>query len=104
MKAYFIYKDGKLVGHPVGYTTAEGAKKSLVGSEDWHRELKKYDKWHAHKENPPQELIDMKMYEWSEYTDCWLFERKVWSTKVWNEYVKKHYQFLEKEYEIIVKD
>ena len=37
MKAFFIYKDGKLVGNPIGYTTKNGALKSLVDTIDWHK-------------------------------------------------------------------
>ena len=42
MKAFFIFKDGKLVGNPIGYTTIQGAQKSLVGCEDWTKLLAPY--------------------------------------------------------------
>lgn len=103
MKAFFIYRDGKKYGSPIGYTTEKGAKKSLVGCEDWYREMMKYYKWHAKTATPPQELIDMKMYEWSEYVNCWLFDRSVWSRKIWTPYMKEHYQIIEQDYNINVK-
>lgn len=103
MKAYFLFKDGELIGSPIGYTTDKGARKSLVGSEDWCNELFKYDR-EAIRANPPQELIDMGMYEWSEYTNSYLFNREVWSRKIWNKYFNEHYKIIEKEFDIVFKD
>ena len=36
MKAFFIFKDGKVIGNPIGYTTEKGAINSLVGSKEWY--------------------------------------------------------------------
>lgn len=98
-KAIFIYRDGKLVGNATGYTTEKGARKSLVGCGDWYKVMKPYETYYE-KDDIPVEYKDMGIYEWSEYTNCWIFRREVWSRKVWNEYVKKHYRFVEKEYNI----
>jgi hypothetical protein len=103
MKAFFIFKDGELVGSPIGYTTEKGARKSLVGSEDWCDELYKYDYANACP-NAPQELIDMGLYEWSEYTNSYLFNREAWSRKIWNKYFNEHYKIIEKEFDIVFKD
>ena len=101
MKAYFIYRDGKSYGSPVGYTTEKGAKKSLVGSEDWHRELHKYDLGYA-VENPPQESIDLGIYVWYQPNNYYVFKREVWSRKIWQKYLKEHYEIKEQEFEINV--
>ena len=42
MKAFFIYRDGKPYGSPTGYTTEKGAKKSLVGCQDWYKVMRPY--------------------------------------------------------------
>ena len=97
MKAFFIYRDGKPFGSPTGYTTKAGARKSLVGCDDWYKLLIPYE---SDYKNPSKEMIDSGIYEWSEYG--WLFERSVWSRKVWTPYVKEHYEIVEKEYNINV--
>lgn len=103
MKAYFIFKDGELVGSPVGYTSIKGAKKSLVGSEDYCNELHKYDYANA-EVSAPQELIDMGMYVWENSINLYLFNREVWSRKIWNKYLDEHYKIIEKEFDIVFKD
>ena len=102
MKHWFIYRDGKLVGNPIGYTTLRGAKKSLVGCEDWYKAMRPYKSVFADADIPEREWIDMGIYVWSPYTKSYLFKREVWSRKVWNEYLKKHYEFIEKEYRVDV--
>lgn len=105
MKAFFIFRDGELFGSPIGYTTETGAKKALVGCEDWHRILSEYEFTNATftKDNPPpQELIDM--WEYSDYCETYLFKRDVWSKKYWQPYLKEHYKIIEKEFDIIFKD
>lgn len=99
MKAIFIYRDGKLFGSPGGYTTEKGARKSLVGCEDWYRELRPYTMLNASKDLS-KEMKTTGFYEWSDYTHCWLFKREKWSRKIWNDYVKKHYNFVEEDFEI----
>ena len=101
-KAIFIYRDGELVGNATGYTTEKGARKSLVGCRDWYNVMKPYKTFYKEDEIP-QEYKDMGIYEWSKYTNSWLFKREVRSRKVWNEYVKKHYQFVEKDFNIDIK-
>lgn len=105
MKAFFIFRDGELYGNPTGYTTEKGAKKSLVGCEDWHNILQEYTEKHFTKECPPnQDFIDCNMYEYSEYTESYIFNREVWSRKFWNRYVKEHYKIIEKEFDIVFKN
>ena len=103
MKAFFIFRDGKLFGNSIGYTTEKGARKALVGCEDWYRELRKYDLGNGLQE-VPQESIDMGFYEWADCVNCYLFNREVWSRKIWTPYVKEHYQIIEKEFDIVFKD
>ena len=103
MKAFFIFKDSELVGSPVGYTSIKGAKKSLVGTEDYCNELHKYDYANA-QESAPQELIDMGMYVWYSSINAYLFNREVWSRKIWNKYFNEHYKIIEKEFDIVFKD
>lgn len=99
MKAYFIYRDGKPFGSIIGYTTEKGARRALVGCEDWNRELRKYDLGNGHKE-VPQESIDLGFYEWHECVQCYLFRRDIWSRKIWQKYLKEHYEIKEKEFDI----
>lgn len=103
MKAFFIFKDGELVGSPIGYTSDKGAKKSLVGSEDYCNVLHKYDFANAC-EKAPQELIDMGLYEWYSSINLYLFNRDVWTRKIWNKYFNEHYKIIEKEFDIVFKD
>lgn len=102
MKAIFIFRDGELIGNPIGYTTVKGAKKSLVGCEDWYKQLRKYNPTIIGYNNLPEDLTGI--YRWSEVCNSWFFEREKWSIKVWNTYVNEHYQFVEKEFDIIFKD
>ena len=103
MKAFFIFKDGELVGSPIGYTTDKGAKKSLVGTDDYMDMLHKYDYANA-EESAPQELIDMGMYVWYSSINVYLFNRDVWTRKIWNKYLDEHYKIIEKEFDIVFKD
>ena len=103
MKAFFLFKDGNLVGSPLGYTTKVGAKKSLVGTEDWQEVLNKYDIGNGRK-SVPQELIDMGLYEWGTYSNSYIFNRDAWSRKIWSKYFDEHYKIEEKEFEIVFKD
>lgn len=102
MKAFFIYRDGKPFGNPTGYTTEKGAKKSLVGCEDWYRLLIPYQQLNAKKEIS-DEMKEIGFFEWSNYSECWLFNRAKWSRAIWTPYVKKHYEIVEKDYNIDVK-
>lgn len=104
MKAIFIYKDGELFGSPIGYTTVKGAQKALVGTEDWYKCLRKYNELIYGKNGLTTEQEALGIYKWSEVCNQWMLQRELWSRKIWNEYVKEHYQFLEKEYEIVIKD
>ena len=101
-KAFFIYRNGKPCGNPTGYTTEKGAKKSLVGCDDWYRLLKKYE--YISDEEITDEMKECGMYYWSEYVNEWMLDRKVWSRKIWAPYVKEHYQIIEQDYNIKVKN
>ena len=104
MKAIFIFKDDKLVGNPIGYTTIEGAKKSLVGSDDWYKQLNRY-KSRKKEEELTEEEKTSGLWKKANFTDnLWLFQREAWSRKIWNQFVKKHYKFIEKEFDIVFKD
>jgi hypothetical protein len=103
MKAYFIYRDGEKFGNLTGYTTEKGARKALVGCEDWYKVMRPYKPVFTDADIPQREWIDMGIYVWSDYKKCYLFKREVWSRKVWNKYVKEHYQFIEQDYEIDIK-
>jgi len=103
MKAFFIFKDGKLVGNPIGYTTTQGAQKSLVGCEDWAKLLAPYSECNA-KKDIPQEMIDSGIFRRSYDGECWLLEREKWTRKVWTPYLKEHYKIIEKEFDIVFKD
>ena len=65
MKAFFIYRDGKPYGSPTGYTTEKGAKKSLVGCQDWYKVMRPYRSVFK-KGEIPEEWVTMGIYEWSE--------------------------------------
>ena len=41
---------------------------------------------------------------WMFYERIWLFQRDKWTRKIWTPYVKEHYKFVEKEFDIIFKD
>lgn len=98
MKKWFIFKDGKPYGNEVGYTTEKGARKSLVGCAEWINELAKYP--YYEKDAIPEDIKNLGIYEWGEYVNCWLLDRRKWSIKVWNPYVKEHYEFKEMECKI----
>lgn len=104
MKAFFIFKDGELFGSPIGYTTRNGALKSLVDSEDWHKMLKPYDKNIKGYENITEEQNKLGFWKYYQGGDCWLFQRDIWSRKIWTPYVKEHYKIIEKEFDIVFKD
>lgn len=101
MKAFFIYRDGKKFGNPTGYTTEKGARKSLVGCEDWYKLLMPFQLSNAKEElNPKMKATGV--FKWSEYVNCWLLDRNLWSRKIWAPYVKEHYQIIEQEYNVEV--
>ena len=104
MKAFFIFKDGKLVGSPIGYTTEKGALKSRVGCEDWYKTLRPYDKHIYGLENISKEQSKLGLWKYYSTTDHWLFQREIWSRKIWTPYVKEHYKIIEKEFDIVFKD
>lgn len=104
MKAFFIFKDGKLVGNPIGYTTTQGAQKSLVGCEDWHNLLMPYQSKKKDEELTEEEKKSG-IWKKATFTDnLWLFQREVWSRKIWTPYLKEHYKIIEKEFDIVFKD
>ena len=76
MKAFFIFRDGKLVGSPIGYTTEKGALKSLVGCEDWYKMLRPYDKHIYGLENISAEQSKLGLWKYYSTTDHWLFQPK----------------------------
>ena len=103
MKAFFIYKDGELVGNPIGYTTKNGALKSLVDTTDWYKCKDPYNHFYLN-EDMPEEYKTNGLYEQTHDKRGWLFKRENWSRKIWTPYVKEHYNIVEKEFEIVFKD
>lgn len=103
-KAFFIYRDGKKYGSPTGYTTEKGAKKSLVGCDDWHRLLTPYKVLNGTKEDISEEMKATGVFVWNKYINCWRLDRKVWSRKIWAPYVKEHYKIVEQGYNIEIKN
>lgn len=100
MKAFFIYKDGGIVGSQVGYTTRKGALKSLVGSVDWYKELRKYEYKQPHEitdEDKAEGIFKQNPID----VGSWCFCREAWSRKIWGKYVEEHYEIVEKEFDIV---
>lgn len=104
MKAIFIFKDGKLIGNPIGYTTIKGAQKSLIGSDDWYEQIKDYQSNRKEEELTEEEKTSGIWKKATFNDNLWLFQREVWSRKIWNQFVKEHYKFIEKEFDIVFKD
>lgn len=70
MKAFFVFRDGELVGSPIGYTTEMGALKSLVGCEDWYKLLWPYDRNIKGYANITAEQEKLGLWKYHENTDC----------------------------------
>ena len=97
MKAFFIFKDGKVVGSQIGYTTEKGAINSLVGSKEWHEQLSKYNKGNGNiNESDLNEF-----YEFNPNINAYLFNRTKWSKKIWQQFVKENFEIIEKEFNIV---
>ena len=103
MKAWFIFKDGNLIGNPIGYTTEKGARKSLEGCEDWHNCRKKYNHFYKN-EDIPEDYKTNGMYEEMFDKSGWLLKNNVWEKKIWKPFVQENYQIVEKEFEIVFKE
>lgn len=107
MKAFFVYKDGELIikpENPIGYTTLSGAKNSLKGCKDWYNLLHRYDKNYMGVDSLTEEQKELGLWKYYEPINTWIFQRELWTKKIWNKYVEEHYQFIEKEFEIVFKD
>lgn len=99
MKAWFIFKDNALVGYPLGYTTAAGARKSLVGSKDWYAMKRKYGGGHMYSKPSDDKIA---YYDYKD--DMWLFNQEKWSKEIWAKYIEDHYKIVEKEFDIVFRD
>ena len=62
MKAFFIFRDGELVGNPIGYTTEKGALKSLDKSIDRFNLRKNYKHFYSNEEVPEEYKTNGKEY------------------------------------------
>ena len=97
MKAFFIFKDGEVVGSQIGYTTEKGAIISLIGSKEWHEQLSKYYKGNGNiNESDLNEF-----YEFKPNINAYLFNQVKWSNKIWKPFVKENFEIIEKEFNIV---
>lgn len=103
MKAFFIYRDGVLTGNPIGYTTENGAIKSLVGCEDWHKCRNNYRHFYSN-EDMPEEYKTNGLYKEMFDKSGWLLNNGKWSKVIWTPYLKEHYNIVEKEFDIVFKE
>lgn len=101
MKAWFIFYDGVLVGNPIGYTTAKGARKSLVGSKTWYAVLRQYGGGHMTSKPSADQIA---CFDYDDEDNMWIFNRERWTRDVWSKYVEDHYKIVEKEFDIIFRD
>lgn len=119
MKAWFVMKDGEVVGNPLGYKNERTAKKYIHDCDDHS------DKWFEYSqvtygkyngaEDIPEELKEsgILVYQYSMpsffgmhplLSEGWYVSYHVWEKNVWRPYVKEHYEIREREYEIVFKD
>lgn len=103
MKAWFIFKDGNVIGNPVGYTTEKGARKSLEGCEDWYNCRKNYRHFYEN-EDIPDDYKTNGMYEEMFDKSGWLLKNNIWNKKIWEPFVQENYQIVEKEFDIVFKE
>lgn len=101
MKAWFVFRDGVVYGSQVGYSTREGAVKSLRFNDDYNKLIKSYGDYLR---NDPPEKNKEFYFKYDTDDPYWHLNRTKWSKKIWQKYVKDHYKILEKEFEIVFKN
>ena len=101
MKAWFIFKDGNMIGYPVGYTTKKRAFKSLEKTDDWKKLREDY----------PDFILNEDISNTQKNSGCYInigtgyvFNSKVWNEKIWEPFVQENYQIVEKEFDIVFKE
>ena len=101
MKAWFIFKDGNLIGYPVGYATKKRAFKSLEKTDDWKKLREDY----------PVFILYENISNTQKNSGCYIntgtgyfFNSKVWNEKIWEPFVQENYQIVEKEFDIVFKE
>lgn len=101
MKAWFIFKDGNIIGYPVGYTTKKRAFKSLEKTDDWKKLREDY----------PDFISNENITNKQKNSGCYIntgtgyfFNSKVWNEKIWEPFVQENYQIVEKEFDIVFKE
>ena len=114
MKAWFVMKDGEVVGNPLGYKSERSAKKYIYNCDDrsdkWFEYSQvKYGKYYG-AEDIPEDLKESGIFAYLHSTigslgkPRWFVSYPVWEKNVWKPYVKEHYEIREREYEIVFKD
>lgn len=101
MKAWFIFKDGKLIGYPVGYASKKRALNSLKKTDDWTKLREDYPDFISN------ENISNKQKNSGFYINIgtgYIFNNKVWYEKIWEPFVQENYQIVEKEFDIVFKE
>ncbi len=106
MKAYFIFKDGELVGSPIGYTTCAGAQEYLRVSVEYQDLVRKYYRGTIIKPDHPEfeKLVDLGVYKYNKCLQSYCWSKAVWSKKFWQPYFQEHFKIEEKEFEIVFKN
>lgn len=107
MKAYFIFKDGELVGSPIGYKTEDEAQIDIDKSDEYKELYKKYkilDSGFIGDNNPFfEKCLGTGCYRFNPKLGWYQFDKEIWKNKIWIPYVNEHFKIIEKEFEIIFK-
>jgi hypothetical protein len=118
MKAWFVMKDGEVVGNPLGYKSERSAKKYIYNCDD------RSDKWFEYSqvtygkyygaEDIPEGLKESGIFAYQYSMPSfmgltptrggWFVSYPVWEKNVWKPYVQEHYEIREREYEIVFKN
>jgi hypothetical protein len=119
MKAWFVMKDGEVVGNPLGYKDERRAKNYIDYCDDhsdkWFEYSQvKYGKYNGAKEIP-EELKESRIFVHQcslpsffgmhpLLSEGWYVSYPFWEMNVWEPYAKEHYEVREREYEIVFKN
>ena len=117
MKKWFVMKDGKVVGNPLGYKSEKIAKQYIHDCEDraekWFEYSQvKYGKYNG-AEDLPEELKESGIFAYrysltgsigKPTTEGWFVSYPAWEKNVWKPYVKEHYEVRERNYRIVFDD
>ena len=103
MKAWFIIKNGEIIGNPTGYETEKKARKGAEKTKDYKKLTKKYPLL-INKEKLIDELKNSKVYQKGCSKDWYVLIHEKWYKNVWKTFVKENYQFEQKEFDIVFKN